>query len=170
MRVTTAVRTAIDLLCWYPPDIAVPAVDALARASRLKVAEIVAFADRQSGRRAVRQARAALDLVDPGAESPRETLLRLLIMRAGLPRPQTQIPVRNEYGVVVAEVDMGWEDLKIAVEYEGDHHRTDRRQFNRDIRRMDELIELGWTVMRVTAEDTPASIIHRIAAALGRRQ
>lgn len=170
MRIATAARTALDLLCWYPPDTAIPAVDALARATRLKVADIEALADQQSGRRAIRQARAALDLVDPGAESPRETWLRLLIVRAGLPRPQTQIPVRNEYGVVIAEVDMGWENLKIAVEYEGDHHRIDRRQFNKDIRRMDVLIELGWIVIRVTVEDTPASIIHRIAAALARRQ
>ena len=92
-------------------------------------------------------------MVDPGAESPRETWLRLLIIRAGLPWPQSQIAVRNEYGVVIAEVDMGWEALKIAAEYEGDHHRTDRRVFNRDIHRMDALIEIGWIVIRVTVED-----------------
>lgn len=108
-------------------------------------------------------------MVDPGAESPRETWLRLLIIRAGLPRPQTQIEVRNEYGAVIAVVDMGWEELKIAIEYEGDHHRTSRMQFNRDIRRMDELIELGWIVIRVTVEDTPGSIVRRISAALARR-
>lgn len=78
--------------------------------------------------------------------------------------------VRNEYGVVIAEVDMGWEEFKIAVEYEGDHHRTDRRQFSRDIHRFDQMIELGWIVIRVTVEDTPASITHRIAAALARRK
>ncbi len=170
MRLTTPVRTALDLLCWYPPDTAIPAVDALARATRLKVADIEALAEFHRGRRGIRRARAALEMVDPGAESPRETWLRLLIIRAGLPWPQSQIAVRNEYGVVVAEVDMGWEARKIAVEYEGDHHRTDRRVFNRDIHRMDELIELGWIVIRVTVEDTPASIIQRIRGALARRQ
>ena len=115
-------------------------------------------------------ARAALDLVDPGAESPRETWLRLLIIRAGLPRPQTQVPVYNEYGVLIAEVDMGYEDLKIAFEYDGDHHRTDRRQFTKDIRRHEALTELGWIVIRVTAEDTQGDIIRRIQLALARRQ
>lgn len=170
MRVTTSVRTALDLLCWYPPDTAIPAVDALARATRLKVPDIEALAEFHQGRRGIRRARAALGLVDPGAESPRETWLRLLIIRAGMPRPQTQIAVRNEYGVVIAEVDMGWEEPKIAIEYEGDHHRTDRRQFNRDIHRMDEMIELGWIVIRVTVEDTPASIVHRVSKALAQRQ
>jgi len=170
MRLTTPVRTALDLLCWYPPDTAIPAVDALARATRLKVSDIDAFAAFHHGRRGIRRARAALEMVDPGAESPRETWLRLLIIRAGLPWPQTQIAVRNEYGVVIAEVDMGWEAIKIAVEYEGDHHRTDRRVFNRDIHRMDVLIELGWTVIRVTVEDTPAGIIQRIRVAVARRQ
>jgi len=170
MRLTTPVRTALDLLCWYPPDTAIPAVDALARATRLKVSDIEALAEFHRGRRGIRRARAALEMVDPGAESPRETWLRLLIIRAGLPWPQSQIAVRNEYGVVIAEVDMGWEALKIAVEYEGDHHRTDRRVFNNDIHRMDALIELGWIVIRVTVEDTPASIIQRIRVALAGRQ
>lgn len=167
--VTTPARTALDLLCWYRPETAVPAVDSLARATRLRVKDVAGLAGVHAGRRGIRQALAALQLVDPGAESPRETWLRLLIVSAGLPRPCTQIEVRNEHGAVIAVVDMGWPELKIAVEYEGDHHRTSRAQFNRDIRRIDELIELGWIVIRVTVEDTPGSIIHRISAALARR-
>jgi very-short-patch-repair endonuclease len=113
--------------------------------------------------------RAVLDLVDPGAESPRETALRLLLIRHGYPRPRTQIRVHNEYGALIAELDMGWEDIKLAVEYDGDHHRTDRRQFNRDIRRMEDLREAGWIVVRVTAQDTEAVILRRVAAAIARR-
>jgi Protein of unknown function (DUF559) len=170
MAVTTPVRTALDLLCWYPTDTAITAVDALARATRLKIADVELLAERHRGRRGIRRARDALDLVDPGAESPKETWLRLLIIRAGFPRPQTQIPVYNEYGVLIAEVDMGYEDRKIAFEYEGAHHRIDRRQFDRDIRRIEVLTELGWIVVRFTAEDTPATVLRRIAAALSRRQ
>ncbi|TGD86048.1 hypothetical protein BayCH28_18630 [Mycolicibacterium sp. CH28] len=170
MAVTTPTRTALDLLCWYPADTAIAAVDALARATRLKVPDIVLLAERLCGRRGIRKARAALDLVDPGAESPRETALRLLIVRAGLPPPQTQIAVHNEYGALIAEVDMGYESLRIAVEYEGDHHRTDRRQFARDIHRHEALLELGWIVIRVTAQDVPGDIIRRLNLALAARQ
>ena len=112
---------------------------------------------------------ARLTLVDAGAESPRETWLRLLLIEAGYPRPQTQIPVYGEYGELVAVLDMGWEDVKIAVEYEGDQHRTDRRQFNKDIERFEALPELGWIIVRVTVEDVPGGILRRVAAAWARR-
>jgi hypothetical protein len=169
MWVTTPARTALDLACRYPVDAAVAAVDALARATRLKTADVELLTDRYRGRHGIRRARVALELVDPGAESPRETRLRLLLIRAGFPRPQTQIPVYNEFGVLIAELDMGWEDIKVAAEYEGDHHRTDRRQFNKDIRRFDEVTEMGWIDVRVTAHDTQADVIRRVAAARARR-
>lgn len=168
MRVTTPARTAVDLGCRYPVDTAVAAIDALARATRLKVPDIQLAVQRHPGRRGLKQARVAIDLVDPGAESPRETWLRLMIIRNGFPRPQTQIPVYNEYGVLIGEVDMGWADLKIAVEYEGDHHRS-RQVFRKDIRRIEAMIEQGWIVIRVTAGDTEGGIIRRIADARARR-
>jgi hypothetical protein len=166
---TTPARTALDLACRYPVDTAVAAIDALARATDLKAIDVEVLADRYQGRRGIRRARVALSLVDPGAESPRETWLRLLLIRAGFPRPQTQIPVCDGYGALVAVLDMGWEDLKLAVEYEGDHHRTDRRQFNRDIRRAEAVAELGWINVRVTAEDTPGGIVARVSEAWRRR-
>ncbi len=166
---TAPARTALDLACRYPVDKAVAAIDALARATDLKAIDVEVLAERYRGRRGIRRAHIALSLVDPGAESPRETWLRLLLVRAGFPPPQTQIPVYDEYGALVAVLDMGWEDLKLAVEYEGDHHRIDRRQFNRDIRRAEALTELGWIDLRVTAEDTPGGIIARVSAAWQRR-
>jgi very-short-patch-repair endonuclease len=57
----------------------------------------------------------------------------------------------------------------VAAEYDGDHHWTHRRQFNRDIERMEALTELGWIIVRATAEDVPAGIIRRVAAAWDRR-
>lgn len=168
LRVTTPARTALDLACRYPIDRAVAAIDALARATDLKVSEVDSLGERYRGRRGIARARVALPLVDKGAESPRETWLRLLLIRAGFPRPQTQIPV-YDYGALIACLDMGWQDIKLAVEYEGDHHRTDQRQFNKDIRRAETLAEIGWTVVRVTIEDTPGGVIARVAAAWARR-
>lgn len=167
--VTTPARTALDLACRYPVEAAVAMIDALARATRLKMADVELLAERYRGRRGIRRARIALDLVDPGAESPRETWLRLLLIRAGFPRPQTQIPVYDDWGQLVAVLDMGWEDLKVAADYEGDHHRTSRIQFNRDIRRSEAVSELGWIDVRVTAEDTEASAIGRVGTARDRR-
>jgi hypothetical protein len=169
MRVTTPARTALDLSCRDPVDSAVAAIDSLARASALKLADVDLLAQRYRGRRGIKRARVALDLVDPGAESPRETWLRLLLIRAGFPRPQTQIPVYDEFGQLIAVLDMGWEDIRVAAEYDGDHHRTNRRQFYDDIRRMEAVTELGWIDVRVTAQDTPGGIIRRVSAARARR-
>ena len=166
---TTPARTAFDIACRNSVGNAVAAVDALARATRFNVADAQVLANRYKGHRNVRRARRALTLIDAGAESPRETWLRLLLIDAGYPRPQTQIPVYGEYGELVALLDLGWEDVKIALEYEGDHHRTDRRQFHRDIARYEALPDLGWITVRVTAEDMPGGILRRVAAAWSRR-
>lgn len=169
MRVTTPARTALDLACRYPLGKAVAAIDALARATHLKMTEVELLAQRYRGRRGIRRARVSLDLVNAGADSPRETWVRLLLIRAGFPRPQTQIPVYDEYGQLAAVIDLGWEDIKVGVDYEGEHHRTTRLEFNKGIRRHEMVTGLGWLDVRVTVEDCEAAIIGRVAAAWERR-
>jgi hypothetical protein len=170
MRVTTPARTALDLARRYPTDVAVTAVDALMQATDLKMADTELLVDRYRGRRGMKAARAALELVDGGAQSPKETWLRLLLVRAGFPRPQTQIVVRNEWDWPDAYLDMGWEEIKVAVEYEGDQHQTSRYHYVKDIRRLEKLERhYGWIVVRVVAEDHPADIIRRVAQARASR-
>jgi hypothetical protein len=169
MTVTTPARTALDLACRNPIDRAITAIDALANATEVKMADVELLAQRYAGRRGVKRARSILELVDPGSESPRETWLRLLLVRAGFPVPATQIVVYDEFGQIIARLDMGWEDVKIAAEYDGDHHRVDRWQFNRDIARTETLTAMGWIVVRVTSQDTPGGILHRVESAFARR-
>jgi hypothetical protein len=169
MTATSPARTAFDIACRFGLRQAVASIDALARATHLTMADVELLGERYKGRRGIRRARRALSLVDAGAESPRETWLRLLLIRAGFPALETQIPVYDEYGQLVAVLDMGWREMKLAVEYEGDHHRTDRRQFNKDITRLEVLTDLGWVVVRVTAEDTEGGVTARVHAAWDRR-
>ncbi len=61
---------------------------------------------------------------------------------------------------------MGWPELMVAVEYDGDHHRKDRTQFVKDIARLRMLEALGWRVIRVIAEDSPHDWLARVADAL----
>jgi hypothetical protein len=168
VRVTTPARTALDIACRYPIGEAVAAIDALSRATHLKMSDVELLAARYKGRRGIRRAVEVLDLVDAGAGSPRETWLRLLVIRHGFPRPRTQIQIFDEFGSRVAVPDMGWEDRKLALDYDGEHHR-DPVQFNKDIRRHDTLTELGWTDIRVTSLDTEAVIIARLTREWTRR-
>jgi hypothetical protein len=118
--------------------------------------------------RGVRQLRELLPLVDPGAASPRESRLRLLLIDNGFPIPETQIPVLDG-DVAFAFLDMGWRHIQLAVEYDGDQHRTDRPQYVKDMRRHPKIEKRGWEVIRVIAEDRESEILGRAYEAWLRR-
>ncbi len=84
-------------------------------------------------------------------------------------QPQTQIPVLADDGLPVAYLDLRWVEWMVAVEYDGDQHRTDRWQYVKDIRRHEMLKRMGWIVIKVVAEDHPADIIRRIREAIDLR-
>lgn len=96
--------------------------------------------------------RAALPFARERVESPKETETRLLLTAAGLPEPIVQFVIRDR-GRFIARVDLAYPALKIAIEYEGDGHRTDRQQWRIDIRRQRELEARGWIVIRLTEAD-----------------
>ncbi|OBJ79490.1 hypothetical protein A9W96_03930 [Mycobacterium sp. 1245852.3] len=64
---------------------------------------------------------------------------------------------------------MGWEEYRVAAEYDGDHHRTNRKQYARDQSRLRRLDDLGWIVIRVIADDKPDDVVGRVRRALIRR-
>ena len=100
--------------------------------------------------------------------SPKETWLRLLLLDAGLPQPVSQLPLIRSRDLV-AVFDLGWREYKVAAEYDGDYHRSDRRRFVRDIDKLGIADEQGWIVIRVVSEHRPASIVSRVYQALIRR-
>ncbi|MFE6924187.1 DUF559 domain-containing protein [Nocardia sp. NPDC057663] len=167
--VTTPPRTAFDLARRLPRDQAIPALDALCRATGLDPSTVLSFADGHQGVRGCARARAVLGLVDPGAESPQESLTRLLLIDHGLPAPTTQIVVRDHGGEFLARLDMGWERWQVAVEYDGAQHWTDTAQRTKDIDRLAILAEHGWLIVRVGADllrNRPYIVIDRVLAAL----
>lgn len=169
LPVTSAARTAYDI--GRQPGLinAVIRCDALARATGLRSGDAAAIAGRNAGARGIVQLRRVLDLMDPGAESPQETRTRLVLVESGLPRPQTQIVVRDRSGYPFARLDMGWERWKVGVEYDGAQHWTDPRQRAYDIDRYAEVEALRWRLVRVSADILryrPAVIVNRAYAAL----
>lgn len=153
MRVTTPARTGFDIGRHTTNRLhAVQRYDALACATGLKVSDVEAVAAAHPGARGLPRLRRLLPLVDGGAESPLETLARLILIDAGLPVPQTQVRVFNEYGGFVARVDMADEDLKIALEYDGPQHWEDPAIRQLDIDKGYELLALGWIVIRVSRD------------------
>jgi hypothetical protein len=168
LPVTTVARTAFDLGRHLPRGVAVAHLDALMRAAPFSVDAVHALARRHKGARGVRKLTAVLALVDGGAMSPRETWLRLLLLDAGLPKPATQLPLLRGRGLV-AIFDLGWEDYKVAAEYDGDYHRIDRRRFVKDINKLGIAEDEGWIVIRVVSEHRPRDIVSRVYRGLARR-
>jgi hypothetical protein len=165
LRVTTRVRTAFDLGRHLDRPEALARLDALMWNQPFLVDEVRTLARRYPRAPGSRQLRELLPLVDGGAASPRESRIRLWLIDAGFPQPQTQIPI-FEGTRPIAFLDMGWEQFMVAVEYDGDHHRKDRRQYVKDIARLRMLEVLGWIVIRVIAEERPAEWLARVEEAL----
>ncbi len=167
--VTTPERTAFDIGRRGAIRSAVVRLDSLARATGFKVDDVLRVAKCHPHSPGLRRLEAALELVDPGAASPRESYLRLLLIDAGFPRPQTQILVLGADGIPVAHIDVGWEQYLVGVEYDGDQHQTDRQRYVYDIQRLETLDRMGWIIVRVVAEDHRANIVRRVRVALVER-
>ncbi len=163
LRVGTPARAALDISRHLPRGAALAHLDALAAATGLHTEDVLRIAERYPGARGVRQTRQLVPLLDAGAESPRESWLRLLVMDAGFPRPQTQIRVSD--GCMTAYLDMGWEELRIGLEYDGDQHRSDRAQYVKDLARHEMFTHLDWLVIRVVKEHSRARVLHRVGEA-----
>ena len=168
IRLTTPQRTAFDVGRLYMFDKSVPVLDALVRATDIKVADVVALADDRPGVKGRRRLRAVLELVDGGAESPQESRLRLMLVRGGLPMPQTQIVFSDDLGNARIRVDIGWPEWKVGVEYDGEQHWTDARQRSWDIERLVIAESEGWIIVRVSAEmmSRPSVVVERVATKL----
>jgi very-short-patch-repair endonuclease len=57
---------------------------------------------------------------------------------------------------------MGWKELMLAVEYDGEQHREDPKQFAKDILRSEDLDELGWSRLRVVKSNRAADVLRRL--------
>jgi len=92
----------------------------------------------------------------PG-DSELETRVLRAIVRAGLPAPQRQ------HRVLVGErtyfLDLAYPDVKVAIEVDGFDYHRDRGAFDRDRMRQNDLVGVGWTVLRFTSTSTDAEIV-----------
>jgi hypothetical protein len=167
-RVTTPLRTAWDLGRRLRLADAVAAIDALARIGRFDPAMLL---HGPPGARGCRQLRHAVELANPLAESAMESLLRVLLVLAGLPEPTLQYCVYDNRGMMLARVDMAYPAARLALEYDGKVHFDD--EHSRSDRRRDLLLdEVGWQTMRFTRDDvllTPKDTARRVRTRLESR-
>ncbi len=124
------------------------------------------------GARGIGRLRAAVAAARTGSESPKETELRLLVAAHGFPEPRLNVDVRDEAGTFVGRADIAWPVLRVALEYDGEHHRLDSLQYARDLERVAALEAAGWIVVRVTKQHLRrprTDVLPRLRAAFARR-
>jgi len=147
------------------------AVDALTHRRVVRLPELASYLAAHSRWPGARLLGEVISLAEPLTGSPMETRLRLLLVDAGAPRPVAQHEVFDSRGRFVARVDLAYVRLRIAIEYEGDHHR-ERGQFQRDVARLNALRAAGWIVLRFTADDVirhPDRVVRVLLAAVADR-
>ncbi len=143
---TTPARTAFDLGRRGPLRQSVPLLDALARTTGVTADDVDHVARAHRGARYLTRLAPALAEMDGRAESARESLLRLLVAEAGFDRPVPQYTIVDFRGRFVARVDLAWPELRLALEYDGNHH-DDPTQIVLDRRRLNALHACGWRVL-----------------------
>jgi hypothetical protein len=162
VALTSRLKTWLDLASMLPVADLVVIGDHLVRFPRAAyeardapfatVADLTEIIRLHKGKRGVAKATEAALLVRVGADSAPETRLRLALVDAGLPEPSLNEPIVDDWGRRWHSPDMQYKVYKLAVEYEGGHHRTSE-QLARDIRRAEQTAAIGWQERRVSKED-----------------
>lgn len=162
LPVTSALRTVVDLGGRNPLTEGVVAADMFLHAGLVTVAELRDHVANHPGAAGIARLRRVADLSEPKAESAMETRLRLLLVIAGLPRPEAQVSIRDDQGRFLGRPDLLYRIERLAIEYDGGNHRD---RLADDNRRQNGLIGAGVRVLRFTAADVygaPDAVVNQV--------
>ncbi len=147
---TSALRTAVDLGGRNPLQEAVVSVDLFLHAQLVSLDDLLRHVAGHSGAWGIARLRRAVDLAEPKSESAMESRLRMLLVTAGLPKPEVQIDVHDDRGRFLGRPDLLYPRQRLAIEYDGGNHRD---RMVEDNRRQNGLVGAGYRLLRFTAGD-----------------
>lgn len=178
VRLTSPARTWLDLASMLSEDDLVAAGDSIVvehgedfpapRKQLASVSDLQRMVAQHPGMRGVKRARLALELIREGADSAPESLMRLALIRAGLPEPSLNVVLRDGSGRPVVWPDAAYPHRRLALQYDGGHH-GDPDQYRRDIARQRLTESLGWRELRVLKADLEGDrpfIVEKVRALL----
>ena len=114
-------------------------------------------------------AASALPFVRQGAEARTESLLRLVLVRAGLPEPELAVDVYDRDGRWLGRADMLFREWRVITEYDGEQHRTSSAQYERDEARIEGFNRAGFATVRILKQHLfvqPRIAVERVGRAL----
>ena len=152
IRVTSPERTFADPAEFLDLVQLVTLGDRLVRRDATTLARLMQFA-RNWDRPRYALLRRAASLVGEGVDSPPESRLRMLIVLAGLPEPIVNLILRDPVsGDWQRRFELAYEELLVAIEYEGRHHREEDDVWADDIERREELDRRTWRIIQVVSD------------------
>lgn len=169
LPVTSPVRTVADVAGRLPLVEAVVIADMAIHQGLVDVAGLCRRLTAQAGRKGTARLRLVIELSEPAAESPMETRLRLLLVLAGLPRPEAQVRLHDASGRFLGRPDLFYRTQRLCIEYDGTTHRESLIEDNR---RQNRLQNAGFRLLRFTAADvirSPDSVVTLVREALASR-
>lgn len=168
--VTSRLRTVLDCARTLPLAQAVAIADSAMR-SGLDHAELQSGAASATGPGAARLRRVAR-MADPHAGSVLESVLRVLLVLAGLKPSHSQFEVRDAEGRPVAHADLAYCIERLLVEADGFEFHRERRDYRSDRRKANSFLVGGWMLLRFSWEDVmsaPDYVVETVRVALGWR-
>ena len=150
LPVTSPLRTVIDLGGRDPLTEGVVAADMFLHAGLISVHKLRTHVAGHSGAKGIARLRRVVDLAEPKAESAMETRLRMLLVLAGLPRPEVQVSIHDGQDRFLGRPDLLYSKQRLAIEYDGGTHRD---RMVDDNRRQNGLVGAGLRLLRFTAAD-----------------
>lgn len=147
---TSALDTWADVAASWELAHLVAAADVLLRRQIATAAQLRQTAEDRTGARGVRRLREAAFLARDGSASTQESIARIWFHRWNLPEPELNAHIADDTGEWVATGDFVWRAPRVVAEYDGDQHRTNRRQWQQDRERRAILEDLGWRMISVT--------------------
>jgi very-short-patch-repair endonuclease len=162
--VTSPMRTAFDLARHLPTMEAVAAVDMMLHRRLVDLTALERYIQGRPGWQGLVQARRVVELAEPATESWMESVLRMILIEGGLPRPRVQVSLGSSQGDFIARVDMLYEEARVVIEYDGTNRRD---RLIEDNRRQNRLQCAGYAVLRYTAADVhhrPEAIVSEVRA------
>jgi hypothetical protein len=150
--VTSVARTVVDVARARPTAAAVTAIDAALHDRRATLEELQDVLLFQWNWPGIRRAHRAVRLSDERAESPLESVSRLVIRWLRLPRPDLQTRVRDGRGYPAGRLDFYWDEWGVAGEADGRSKYSDRPVLTEEKLRQEHLeddsmvfVRWGWS-------------------------
>jgi hypothetical protein len=168
---TSPARTAIDVMRSVPIEFGVALADAVLRSGLATAGELDDVRRFERGWPGSRRARVALLGADARSESPGESASRVFFARYGIPMPEPQVEIHDEWRGFVGRVDFLWRQQGVAGEFDGMTKYDDPASVRMEKFRQDGLTEGGLAVVRWTTDhmvNEPERTAARIMAALRR--